>query len=47
MLMRDVDNLRGFFGQHAPELRDTRHGPEMSPTAILEPLGDRHIGASR
>ena len=29
MLMRDVDNLRGFFGQHAPELRDTRHGPEI------------------
>jgi RIO kinase 1 len=29
MLMRDVDNLRSFFGQHAPELRDTRHGPEI------------------
>jgi RIO kinase 1 len=29
MLMRDVDNLRGFFGQHAPELRHTRYGPEI------------------
>jgi RIO kinase 1 len=28
MLMRDVDNLRSFFGQHALELRHTRHGPE-------------------
>ncbi|MBK1715760.1 PA4780 family RIO1-like protein kinase [Rubrivivax gelatinosus] len=29
MLMRDVDNLRSFFGRHVPELRDTRHGPEI------------------
>jgi RIO kinase 1 len=27
--MRDVDNLRSFFGQYAPELRGTRHGPEI------------------
>jgi RIO kinase 1 len=29
MLMRDVDNLRSFFGQYATELRDTRYGPEI------------------
>ncbi|MDE2367838.1 MAG: serine protein kinase RIO [Burkholderiales bacterium] len=29
MLMRDVDNLRKFFGQHAPELLATRYGPEI------------------
>jgi RIO kinase 1 len=29
MLMRDVDNLRRFFGQFAPDLLATRFGPEM------------------
>jgi RIO kinase 1 len=29
MLMRDVDNLRRFFGHHAPELLATRYGPEI------------------
>ena len=29
MLMRDVNNLRNFFGQFAPELLDTRYGPEI------------------
>ncbi len=29
MLLRDVDNLRHFFGQHAPELRSTQYGPEI------------------
>ena len=29
MLMRDVDNLRTFFGRHAPELLATRYGPEI------------------
>jgi RIO kinase 1 len=29
ILLRDVDNLRGFFGQYAPELLDTQHGPEL------------------
>jgi RIO kinase 1 len=29
MLLRDVDNLRAFFGQFAPELLPTRYGPEM------------------
>jgi len=29
MLMRDVDNLRNFFGQYAPALLATRYGPEI------------------
>ena len=29
MLLRDVDNLRGFFGAHAPELLKTEYGPEI------------------
>ena len=29
MLLRDVDNLRAFFGQFAPELRGTAYGPEI------------------
>jgi RIO kinase 1 len=29
MLLRDVDNLRDFFGRFAPELRATAHGPEI------------------
>ena len=29
MLLRDVANLRGFFGQFAPELLDTDFGPEI------------------
>ncbi len=29
MLMRDVDNLRNFFGRFAPSLLGTRYGPEM------------------
>lgn len=29
MLLRDVDNLRNFFGQHAPDLLATRYGPEI------------------
>jgi RIO kinase 1 len=29
MLLRDVDNLRHFFGRFAPELRETRYGPEI------------------
>ena len=29
MLLRDVANLRDFFGQFAPELRTTQYGPEM------------------
>jgi RIO kinase 1 len=29
MLLRDVDNLRAFFGQTAPDLLSTAHGPEI------------------
>jgi RIO kinase 1 len=29
MLMRDVDNLRRFFGRSAPELLPTQYGPEI------------------
>ena len=29
MLLRDVANLRDFFGQFAPELRTTEYGPEI------------------
>ena len=29
MLLRDVDNLREFFGRSAPELLLTRYGPEI------------------
>lgn len=29
MLLRDVDNLRDFFGQFAPELLKTRYGEEI------------------
>jgi RIO kinase 1 len=29
MLLRDVANLRDFFGQFAPELRGTQFGPEI------------------
>jgi RIO kinase 1 len=29
MLMRDVANLRDFFGQFAPSLNTTQYGPEM------------------
>ena len=29
MLIRDVDNLRNFFGRHAPDLLSTQYGPEI------------------
>jgi RIO kinase 1 len=29
MLLRDVDNLRDFFGRFAPELRATEYGQEI------------------
>lgn len=44
MLLRDVDNLKNFFGQFAPELLKTHHGAEiwslyergdLSPESVL------------
>jgi RIO kinase 1 len=29
MLLRDIENLRNFFGQFAPELLQTHYGPEI------------------
>ena len=29
MLLRDVDNLRHFFGRHPPPLLSTQYGPEI------------------
>lgn len=29
MLLRDVGNLRDYFGRYAPELQETRYGPEI------------------
>jgi RIO kinase 1 len=40
MLLRDVDNLRHFFGGFAPELLTTRYGPEiwdLYRRGVLEP----------
>jgi len=40
MLMRDVDNLRTFFGRHAPALLATQYGPEiwaLYAGGLLEP----------
>ena len=40
MLLRDVANLRDFFGQFAPELRKTDFGPEiwdLYQRGVLEP----------
>ena len=40
MLLRDVDNLRNFFGQFAPDLLPTRYGEEiwaLYETGMLSP----------
>jgi RIO kinase 1 len=40
MLLRDVDNLRVFFGRHAPALLATQYGPEiwaLYAGGLLEP----------
>ncbi len=43
MLMRDVANLRDFFGQYAPELLDTEYGAEIWD---LFARGELHPGAT-
>jgi RIO kinase 1 len=54
MLMRDVDNLRHFFGRSAPELLATRYGPEiwslyasglLTPETVLTGRWERQPGA--
>ena len=54
MLLRDVANLRGFFGQFAPELLHTDFGPEiwdlyqrgvLSPETVLTGRFERKTGA--
>lgn len=54
MLLRDVANLRAFFGRFAPELLDTEHGHEiwdlyergvLSPEAVLTGRFERKGGA--
>jgi RIO kinase 1 len=40
MLLRDVDNLRTYFGRHAPGLLATQYGPEiwsLYAAGLLEP----------
>ena len=54
MLLRDVANLRAFFGRFAPELLHTEHGHEiwdlyergvLSPEAVLTGRFERKGGA--
>jgi RIO kinase 1 len=54
MLLRDVANLAGFFGRHAPELASTRYGAEiwdlyerglLRPTTVLTGRFERTPGA--
>ncbi len=54
MLLRDVDNLRRFFGRAAPELLATQYGPEiwdfyargmLHPDAALTGRYERKAGA--
>jgi RIO kinase 1 len=54
MLMRDVENLRNFFGQFAPELLNTHYGPEMwdlyqrgmlTPETVLTGIFAQTLGA--
>lgn len=43
MLLRDVANLRDFFGQFAPELLTTHYGPEMWSLYQAGKLGDETV----
>jgi RIO kinase 1 len=54
MLLRDVANLRGFFGRFAPELLPTQYGPEiwdlyqrgmLTPEVVLTGRYEHHAGA--
>ena len=54
MLLRDVDNLRQFFGRFAPELLATQYGPEiwalyagghLAPGQVLTGRYERQAGA--
>jgi RIO kinase 1 len=42
MLLRDVANLRNFFGRFAPDLLDTNYGPEIWDRYVR---GDLHTDA--
>ena len=45
MLLRDVDNLRDFFGRFAPELLATEYGPEiwaLYQRGVLQPETSAH-----
>ncbi|MDB5847064.1 MAG: serine protein kinase, partial [Rhodoferax sp.] len=52
MLLRDVGNLASFFGQFAPELRNTAYGPEiwdLYQRGLLQPdttLTGQHVTAA-
>jgi serine/threonine-protein kinase RIO1 len=50
MLIRDVDNLRTYFGRHAPALLHTRYGPEIwaPPLAMVRTqAGSRSIPGAK
>ena len=54
MLLRDVANLRHFFGRYAPELLNTQFGPEiwalyergaLTPDSVLTGRYEHQLGA--
>ena len=54
MLLRDVANLRNFFGRYAPELLTTQYGPEiwalyergvLTPETVLTGRYEHKVGA--
>ncbi|MDP1901417.1 MAG: PA4780 family RIO1-like protein kinase [Rubrivivax sp.] len=52
MLLRDVNNLRDFFGRFAPALLHSQYGPEIwalyekGLLRVDSPLTGRHVGAT-